>query len=279
MKNKKIISLTVFFVVLVLVGILGLSKLFETSWQNENTVDNSLDAEIVDSVENIFNYPFVIDNGETIDWDNKYMTTPPEDAISWQEAANIAGETLKYMYGYTDHQKIQAKMCYYDRPTEPTDSTFPGVKCYYYYFPIHNDSDNFTGEAFVMIEPFTGEPILFQLIDKSNNDDVEWPEYSELENSINKQKLISSVSAVLNYLNKAEIEEIGVGHIKFSTEPYGKKAVKSYVLTVELIDDSTVETYVNVDVKTDYALLAYRNLTELKNESLIGFFTDYVIYP
>ena len=112
MKNKKLIVITVCLVVAVLVGMIGLSKFFETTWQNENTVDNSLNAEVVDDVETIFDYPFVIDNGETIGWDNKHMTTPPEGAFTWQQSANVAGDTLKYMFGYTDHQKTQAKMCY-----------------------------------------------------------------------------------------------------------------------------------------------------------------------
>ena len=279
MKNKKIIPMTIAMVAVVLIGMLGLSKAFENTWQNENTVDNSLSAEVVDDVETIFDYPFVIDNGETIDWDNKYMTTPPEGAITWQQAANVAGETLKYMFGYTDHQKNQAKMCYYDRPEEPSDSTFPGVKCYYYHLPIHNDKENFTGEAFVMIEPFTGQPLLFQLIDEPNNDDVEWPEYSETENSIDKQKLLSSVSAVLNYLGNNEIKKIGVGQVGLSTEMYGKSVIKSYVLTVELMDSTLIELYVNIDDKTDYALLSYRNLTALKNENSADFFTNFVIYP
>ena len=59
MKNKKIISLTIFAVVLVAVGILGLSKVFENGWQNENTIDNSLDAEIMDAGESVFNYRFI----------------------------------------------------------------------------------------------------------------------------------------------------------------------------------------------------------------------------
>ena len=59
MKNRKIISLTIFAVVLVAVGIIGLSKLFETTWQNENTVDNSLSAEVVDDAETVFNYPYI----------------------------------------------------------------------------------------------------------------------------------------------------------------------------------------------------------------------------
>lgn len=37
MKNKKIISLTVLIVAIALMGILGLSKVFEAAWQKENT--------------------------------------------------------------------------------------------------------------------------------------------------------------------------------------------------------------------------------------------------
>ena len=59
MKNKKIIPLTIAMVAVVLIGMLGLSKFFETTWQNENTVDNSLSAEVVDDIETAFNYPYI----------------------------------------------------------------------------------------------------------------------------------------------------------------------------------------------------------------------------
>ena len=58
-KKGKIAVITACAVVLILGGIIALSKVFETSWQQESTVDNILDAEIVDSNESVFNYPYV----------------------------------------------------------------------------------------------------------------------------------------------------------------------------------------------------------------------------
>ena len=112
MKNKKIISLTILAVVLVAVGILGLSKLFETSWQNENTVDNSLDAEIIDDGASTFNYPYV--NYTQLSDEEKQIycysfleeyILPENEKLTYQEVVNKTGEAIKYLTGYTEHQK------------------------------------------------------------------------------------------------------------------------------------------------------------------------------
>lgn len=62
MKNKKLIAITVCLVAAVLIGMFGLSKFFETTWQRENTVDNSLSAEITEDNETVFNYPYLAVN-------------------------------------------------------------------------------------------------------------------------------------------------------------------------------------------------------------------------
>ena len=48
MKNKKIIPLTIAMVAVVLIGILGMSKLFENTWQQPEQADNSLKTELPD---------------------------------------------------------------------------------------------------------------------------------------------------------------------------------------------------------------------------------------
>lgn len=113
MKNKKIISLTIIIVAVVLIGVLGLSRFFENTWQNENTADNSLDVDITDNTESVFNYPYVdidtaIEDGcltainikESID---KQKDIPNEDMITYQDAVNKAGEDIKYLTGFTGH--------------------------------------------------------------------------------------------------------------------------------------------------------------------------------
>ena len=118
MKNKKIISLTVVAVGLVLTGILGLSKVFETTWQNENTVDNSLSADTVASKdESIINYPYanyiqMDDESKSLYDDYFYHISdtfiPQKNSdFTYQDAVNITGETIKYLTGYTDHQKTE----------------------------------------------------------------------------------------------------------------------------------------------------------------------------
>jgi len=116
MKNKKLIPITFCLVVAVLAGILGLSKFFETTWQQENTVDNSLNAEIDNSKEeSIINYPY--ENYTRLDSERKTIyddyfyhisdTIIPQknNDFTYQNAVNITGETIKYLTGYIDHQK------------------------------------------------------------------------------------------------------------------------------------------------------------------------------
>lgn len=113
MKNKKIISITVCLVAAVLVGILGLSKFFETTWQNEDTVDNSLDVKIIDNSVSVFDYPYLdIDTAaadgciaaisfkESADMP---AVTPAEDMLTYQQAVNKVGEDIKYLTGFTGH--------------------------------------------------------------------------------------------------------------------------------------------------------------------------------
>ena len=116
MKKGKIAVITACAVVLILGGIIALSKVFETSWQQESTVDNSLDAEIVDSNESVFNYPYVsrqqaIDDGyspayETLECAEQGGSVYKDYMTDIQTAVNTAGENVKYLTGFTAHQTI-----------------------------------------------------------------------------------------------------------------------------------------------------------------------------
>ena len=255
MKNSKIIVLTTIVIAMALGGVLGASKFFENFWQRGDEVENTLNAEIVDEVENIFNYPYTIDDGQTIEWDSEYISTPPQEAISFQEAANIAGETLKYMYGFTAHQTVPAKICYHNRPD--TAYNFAGVKSYYYDFR-HDDT-----EAFVFVDAFTGEPILFQLMSDENNDDVPWPEMSMQD----KEKLMSDVSPILQYLDKPPIVKTGITNIYLS-DFCDKNTVKARQVNIILKDETQVQLWFIIDGENEYRFVAYKNLTMLNSENL-----------
>ncbi len=97
-----------------------MSKFFEAAWQNENTVDNSLNVEITDNTETVFDYPFInneiAENMEEKNWFVETMLRRysddnipvPENAITYQQAANIVGDALTYASGFTGHQKNPA---------------------------------------------------------------------------------------------------------------------------------------------------------------------------
>ena len=172
MKNRKIITLTVAIVAVTLVSILGLSKMFETLWQQKNTVDNNLSAEIVDDIETVFNYPYFnieeyekITDKEILERYNaeinsykfninedfqqnimrRYDTEPTDEMVTYQDVANICGNTLKYIYGITLH------------------STYP--TCVSYYYEVNKNVDNATycyclifedKYIFMTVDPYTG---------------------------------------------------------------------------------------------------------------------------
>ena len=105
MKDKKIIYTTGFAVILVITVIAALSKFAEFSWQTKGEIENNLsvDESNLQQEATVFNYPFkIIENDIPV----------PESAISYQEAANIAGEAIKYISGITDHQKTDATVEY-----------------------------------------------------------------------------------------------------------------------------------------------------------------------
>lgn len=103
MKNKKLITITVCLVSAVLIGMFGLSKFFENSWQQEKTVDNDLNAEIIDNGEMKIDYPYTVS-------ERSLNSDDYPNIISYQEAANIAGEAILYLSGVTEHQKVAGEI-------------------------------------------------------------------------------------------------------------------------------------------------------------------------
>ncbi len=137
MKNKKIVYLTAIAVALVLVGILGLSKVFENGWQNENTIDNSLDVnesnlypesinidypfymlndhDIYENSEFKQRYPQIIKMYERIEEKPDYMfdnSIASKTNFTHQDIANNCGEIIKYLYGRADLQNNKAAVLF-----------------------------------------------------------------------------------------------------------------------------------------------------------------------
>jgi len=176
MKNKKLIPITVCLVAAVLVGILGLSKFFETTWQNENTVDNNLSVNDIEQNETVkFDYPyidyeglinstdkkvterykfFIEDPAQKIMYDKGWIYPDIETKISYQDVANICGEYFKYSLGITEQSAFPSYIQLYDE--------LDGWVYSYWYL-----GDEFTLRAYVDVN--TGEfkgivstgPILF----------------------------------------------------------------------------------------------------------------------
>ncbi len=100
MKKSKYVAL---FVVLVVAVILGVNK---------------INLAVKDAQQQTFNYPYLVYSKDkdnlyryskwfpdyiSLQWDTKQFITPNEDMISYQQAANLAGEALKNIYGLEEH--------------------------------------------------------------------------------------------------------------------------------------------------------------------------------
>lgn len=136
MKNKKIIPLTITIVAVALMGMLTLSKFFETTWQNENTVDNVLNVNTNKSDElSNFDYPyldyeglinsidkkviekykvFIEDPAKKFIYDKGWMYPDIETKISYQDVANICGEYFKYSLGISEQSAFPSYIQLYD---------------------------------------------------------------------------------------------------------------------------------------------------------------------
>ncbi len=251
MKNKKIISLTIFAVVLVLAGILGLSKVFENGWQNENTVDNSLSAEIVDSTETFFDYPYFnieehsqISDSEILARYEKeisyyeenirnadknvvilrFDTEPTSDMITYQDVANICGEAIKYMYGITKHSNYPAVISYY------YDAR---IKSYTYYSYTLIMEDDYIG---MKVNPLNGEIIS---LGTSHCLAIEPDENIKLDTNIkDKQGTIYLTEDMRQSLEKQVIENMEILGLK----KYNEKIEFTDIYS----DDGYYRVYVNI---------------------------------
>ena len=238
MKNRKIALLTVLSVVIVAAGILGLSKFFETCWQNENTVDNSLDAEIVDSSESVFNYPYInaqmLENDKNSFWNNiigitSDIVSVPENAISYQEAVNTAGEAIQYITGYMNHQKATAFVdCQMwtrylgvnsplvsNEESVNTDETLTVYK--YVFLEDANNDKHFEVDIYATVDPFTKEIYSIEFHNENNRSTINSNEWTHGINALIavseplKTELLTSALAIKELCNnKSDISHYGV---------------------------------------------------------------------
>lgn len=133
MKTKKVIALTIAIVVVVLVGVLGLSRIFEVSWQNTGESENNLnvDESNLNRETIVIDYPYYMLNDYTVFQDKAFEDvyadvcgmykrtsdeydylfkdfTVPQGHYNHQDIANMCGEAIKYLYGRSDLQNNKA---------------------------------------------------------------------------------------------------------------------------------------------------------------------------
>ncbi len=276
MKNKKIISLTIAIVAVVLIAVLGLSRFFETSWQNESTVDNSLSADIVENSESAFDYPFEINNDMTLfvntypnnsissiedfrgGLDGEYISQPDSDMISYQQAANYAGEALKYLYGFTQQQIHTAIITYFDMPFY--SSQYRGSTFYSYYntWSYTDDSDEvITIKTNVYVNPYNGE--IMQIVVSDGKITSQNSSDNDIISDADKKELLPYAMDVLKTIGIAyEVDECYIVPQGYSVD--GEYKGKGCAITLKLTDEKFYNFIFGL--QNDNYLVCFENSTD-----------------
>ncbi len=155
------------FRLLVLVG----SQFITNRISTGNETENNLSAEINEADNNgeiAFDYPYgtvytMVDSTEMDAYKDHYDISteriqeivktdvnPPKDLIQYQEAVNICGEAIKYIYGYTAQSNNKSLILY-----QPADNNYEFGMNFVYYF-------DGTADFSVQIDPQTGKILYFR---------------------------------------------------------------------------------------------------------------------
>ena len=261
MKNKNIIPLTIAMVAVVLMGMLGLSRVFEASWQQENTVDNSLNTDIENnSGDSYFDYPYIaINDLKSIDeipadiLDTYYPVyidenivehfqslSPKEDMLSFQDISNITGEFIKDSLGVVNHTKEPAIILYDEYELE-----YPNYK---YFYRVKNEMDNIQINTtyYYILDATTGEIKFLSSYDERR---FEYPQKGN-DLTITKQEEENIINLVKDYLKLLGNETGILGYsIQVTDSPYSEKDTKYYTVYMQLEND--IVFYYQMTIKED----------------------------
>lgn len=262
MKKGKIAVITACAVVLILGGIIGLSKAFETSWQRENTVDNSLSAEITEDNETAFNYPYLavneVNSLDDVPDEIQKMYCPyylnagvvesykgirqQEDMMSYQDISNKAGEFLKDALGIVQHTNSAAMLIY-----DNTDSE----NVHYKYFYCA-DNETYTVIYFFTMDAATGR---IKYIETHDSRAVNNHKTSE-KLSVTRQEEENIISVVNDYLILLDFKyPIKKYYIEAKTYPYSENA-RQYTVYIRF-ENTPVYYQMNVREENGFWLSAY----------------------
>lgn len=176
MKNLKLIAITIMLIAATVLCVLGLSGNVETAWQETNEIDNSVVTErkVFRNVNTAIDYPFVkldeTDNEELKAFygSHIYKSRPlPEKSLSYQQVANIMGESLTILFGIKTQETNPASIQYEHVNTE---IAYPVSERFFYSYIIEKteDTDNYK-VVNCYINPYTGEIWFLQTFGNVHN--------------------------------------------------------------------------------------------------------------
>ncbi len=165
MKKRKTALLTVSTISLFLLLIVAGAKIFTGRLGEINEIENNLTAEVIPVDNNAFDYPYIDFKNLKTSTENeakRYIPlftdsdfiyygkedfVPDENMLTHQQAANIFGEAVKYLYGYTGHTNNPVIVAY---DKEFNSKKYPNMYCIYY-----TDTERQV-TLFSRIDPLTG---------------------------------------------------------------------------------------------------------------------------
>ncbi|MBQ8604783.1 MAG: hypothetical protein IJ410_08085 [Oscillospiraceae bacterium] len=167
MKNLKLAAITLMLIAATVLCVLGMSGNVETGWQETGETDNSVATErkVFRNVNTAIDYPFVkldeTDNEElkTFYGSHIYNSRPlPEKSLSYQQVANIMGESLTILFGLKTQEANPASIQYENIDTE---IAYPVSERFFYSYIIEKgdnpaDLNNYK-VINCLINPYTGE--------------------------------------------------------------------------------------------------------------------------
>ena len=167
MKNLKLIAITTVLIAATVLCVLGLSGNVETAWQETGETDNSVVTErkVFRNVNTAIDYPFVkldeTDNEELKAFygSHIYNSRPlPEKSLSYQQVANIMGESLTILFGIKTQETNPASIQYEHIDAE---IAYPVSERFFYSYIIEKrdnpaDLNNYK-VINCYINPYTGE--------------------------------------------------------------------------------------------------------------------------
>lgn len=262
MKNKKIFTITIAVITLMAGAMLVCSKAIEKAWTTSENTQNNLTAnsENITTGETTFDYPYIMVTPEVLsemydinieDFNRTpfvELDTGYRDSIPFQQAANIVGELLKDIFGYTTPSKEPVLIALYNMPNEglelpendlnevPQEDRHLEMTFSNYWNDGKERKAGFDGN----LDPYTGKIIFLRWKDLqyiNGYDDIDFLSYNLPEKDAHKIYDSEIKNLMRLFGNISPVKEIVYRNVEFTEKI--ESETSGYIFDVTCEDGST----------------------------------------